>query len=859
MLISRNWLESLLAPEALAGHSDADLGEALTSLGLEIEGVSRVGDELAPLLVGRVDEVQPHPKADRLRLVSLFDGKQIVPVVCGAPNVPPPGGRVVFAPVGATLPGGLQIAAREIRGVGSQGMICSEQELQIGPDGDGIIVLPSDWEPGALLVDQVPGARDTLYELSVTPNRPDALGHVGVAKDLAVKLGVQLRLPQPRLLAQVPELPELVTLSAPQRCGRYLGRAYEGASVGPSPLWLRVRLHRLGLRPINNVVDITNFVLMEWGQPLHAFDRARLDEGRVVVRTAAAKETLRTLDERDLELTAEDLVIADAKRPQALAGVMGGEHSGTEAGSRELLLEAAWFHPAGVRRTARAHQISTDSSHRFERGVDHGAHLTAAAARADALIVELTGARAIGGIERRGELPVAVEITLRPARVDRVLGMSIDPAQAKAVLEGLEVQCDDLDPDRWVCRPPTHRPDLLIEEDLIEELMRHHGLEDLPSAAVVPSSIELERTADDVHREGRHQLHENLLEALRSAGLHEHMSFAFTSAEALEPFEGEVPLSRGVWVGNPMRAQTSVMRTHMLPGLMDALALNLARHGRAVRLFEVGRIYAWPAASTEHTGPTAAIDAQLPQEWRRAAILMSDGGASEGHESIDGSDLTGTLLHVLERIGVAARIVMVPPGEQGQAVPWLHPGAQARLHTLGPRTQTIGRLGEVHPDLRDRYDLPAEARCWYAELWFEALPTPSPERYRAVPRFPSTSRDLSLEIPDDLPAGAVVEALAEAASHKLNQIVADKLGAETVRLTPLRLVGEPTAVHEAIEVIEEYRGQGVPAGHRALLLRLHYGAAERSVTDTEVQALHEQVVESALDELKKGATSIRRR
>ena len=842
MLISRAWLQQLIGGDPLP--SDAELAALVTSLGLEVESVTRVGDRLSSIVVGRVESIEPHPDAKKLRLVQLFDGHEVRPVVCGAPNVPPPGGKVAFAPVGTVLPGGLEIAAREIRGVPSYGMICSEAELEIGADHDGIMVLPDAWEAGDRLCDRVPGVIDTIFELGITPNRPDALGHVGVARDLAVKLGRPLVLPAAEVAA-APRNESLVTLERPERCGRYLGHAYEGARVGPSPLWLRVRLHRVGLRAINNVVDITNLVLMEWGQPLHAFDRQRLAQGRVVVRAARAGEPLTTLDEQTLELDAEDLVIADAERPQALAGVMGGADSGVDVGTTTLLLEAAWFSPTHVRRTARRHQISTDSSHRFERGVDHDLGLTRANARARALIEELTGARCVGGFEAIGEPPARPVIELRLARAKMLLGMEVAPDEARRILHGLEVEIDDADPERWRCRPPTHRPDLEREVDLVEELMRHHGLDDLPLPP--GTQTRLAETVAHVESEQRLDFQNAMMDALLHAGLHEQLSFVFTREEALRPFESEVPLQRAVRLTNPMRVQASIMRTHMLPGLLDALAVNVARHARGVRLFEVGRTYQWGAQARTHHGPTAEIDAQLPIETPRAAVLLSDGERTEQGTSVDARDVAGILLATLERLGLRGRVTAVAAEDRAT---YLHPGVQARVeieHADGSRV--VGRFGEVHPDLMSTWEQP-EVRAFYGELWVDAMPTAPTPRYRDLPRFPSTSRDLSLEIPIDLPAAVVVAALRDAA----DRIETSRPPAEDV---PRLAAGDRG--REAIEVREDYRGEGIPAGARALLLRLHYRARERSVTDAEVQELHAAIVERACETLRPRAPGIRSR
>ncbi len=832
MLISRQWIESLMAPAEGERLDDEAFGDAVTSLGLEVEGVTRFGADLRTVVVAEVKAIESHPNADKLRLVDVFDGERTIKVVCGAPNVPDPGGKIAFARLGSVLPGGFNIGAREIRGVHSEGMICAEEELGIGPDGDGIMVLPSEWSPGTPLPDLVPGIEDTIFELGITPNRPDALGHVGVAADLAVKLQRATQPPHASL-ADVPEAEGLVTLGAPERCGRYIGRTFEGAQVGPSPLWMRVRLHRLGLRPINNVVDITNYVLMLWGQPLHAFDRDRLGGGRVVVRLASAGERMTTLDDAQLELSPEDLVIADAERPQALAGVMGGKDSGVEPGATQLLLETAWFQPGFVRASARRHGLNTDSSYRFERGADFGSRLQGACATAEQLIVELAGATVTGGIDVAGEVPSIAAIALRATRVTALLGMDIPAAEVERVLGGLDVAVELAGEGAWSCTPPTHRPDLVCEEDLIEELVRHYGLDRLPAEPSMPSEPPGMRV-DPAQREAdaRALLEDAVLDAMRSENLQEVLSFAFTDPADLRPFG--VPTERSVEVANPLRIQTSVMRTHMMPGLLRAASLNVARHARPIRVCEVGRIYDWPRAAASANGPTADVDAMLPRERRRAAFLIC--GGARGAESYAGSNVATIAASVLARLGAAATLRPAEP-----TAPWLHPGVQARVH-VGART--VGEVGEVHPDLMKQFEFPEGIRAYYGELWLEALAGGHVARHQALPRFPSTSRDLSLEIPIAMAAATVVDALsaAEAAAEHAD---------DGPRLTRGDTAGG------SIEIVEDYRGQGVPEGHRALLLRLHYRAPGRSVTDEEVQTLHGAVVEAALAALKASVPSIR--
>lgn len=856
MLISHTWLVSLLDLRGPAPRPD-QLAKLLTDLGLEVEGIHHHGAGLETILVGEIRGKTPHPQASKLTVVDLFDGEQTLSVVCGASNLPPVGGKVAFAPVGTRLPGGLEIAPRELRGVASQGMICSETELEIGVEGDGILILPDHFAAGAALHTLVPGIVDTILELGVTPNRPDALGHVGVARDVAAQLASRQNggggLKRAHLRASVATTDaRLVTIDAQDGCGRYLGYALEGVRVGPSPLWLRVRLHRLGLRPISNVVDVTNLVLMEYGQPLHAFDRDRLAEGRVVVRRARHDEGLRTLDGVERTLDSRDLVIADAADAQAIAGVMGGATSMVHAGTTQILLEAAWFAPAGIRASARRQGLGTDASYRFERGVDHGVGLEHAALRALNLLEELTGGRCVARHEALGTRPQRAKIGLRPARAEQLLGVAVPADEARAVLRGLEVEVDERDPANWACLAPTHRPDLQREVDLIDELLRHHGLDHVPARACVPREARPAASADPMTVRADH-----VADGLREAGLQEIVSLAFVAEDKLRHFAAEVPEDRYVRVANPMRG-AGVMRTHMLPGLLDALAHNLAHnlahHGRAVRLFEIGRVYAWPEGQVDaerFAAGTRSVDVQLPVERTRAGVLLY--ASTRGHA--DPRVVTGAVAHALGRLGHRLHLSR---GTGGRG--YLHPGVQVELAIAGtatpatpatPATTTttvdtlVGFAGELHPALLSAWGLPDGARVVYGELELEAVPDPAVATAREIPRFPATSRDLSLEIPVALPAAEVVAALRDAAHARLAS------GEDPVRLQDSGEGG--------VEVLEDYRGAGVPDAHRALLLRLHYAAAGRSVTDAEVQALHAAIVEHACARLRGQAPSVRPR
>ncbi|MEE9386521.1 MAG: phenylalanine--tRNA ligase subunit beta [Nannocystaceae bacterium] len=815
MLISCRWINEFLVGAADAVIEVEAMSAALTSLGLEVEGAVRYGAGLESVLVGELRGVLPHPAADRLSVARIFDGAVEHAIVCGASNLPEAGGKVAFAPVGTVLPDGTTIEARAVRGETSRGMICSESELDLGTDAAGILNLPSEWEAGERLVDRVAAIEDTVLDISLTPNRPDALGHIGVARDLAVKLGRALRLPE---VADVPKtrLAGLVELLEPSRCGRYCGYALEDFTVGRSPLWLRVRLHRLGLRPINNAVDTSNYVLLEFGQPLHVFDRAHMLGAGVRIRCARAGESLATLDGATLELQADELVIADESTPHALAGVMGGAASMVTEGSKRVLLEAAWFHPAGVRRAARHHQLHTDASHRFERGVDHGRGLDLASRRALLLLIRLGGARCVGYSEAHGECPAQLQIVLRPHRIDALLGLKVDPAEAMRILEGLGVVVDSGDMAGWLCTLPTHRPDLTREVDLIGEVIRVHGFANLPDVAPRTGRGTVARR--DPAQERRRNRSRQLLLAAQEVGLNECLTLAFSSPEKLAtlPLEGHA-----VHLSNPMRSQASVMRTHLLAGLLDVAKLNASRHGYDLRLFELGRTYAWPPVPVVGTGPTAEFDAKLPLEREHLGILL-------GGEKLDAADLVSGVIRLLTRMGYDPEIRPLTPGPSSTH---LHPGGAGSIALREEQgLVVVGALGEVHPDLARAWDISGRYRIYYADIDVAALPPRPISRFGGIPRHPATSRDISLDAPLSLPAADIVEVL-----RRVGVECAQLLGDET-RLD----VGD--ASRNVVEVVEDYRGEGVACGRRALLIRLHYRAPGRSVTDSEVQSLHDRIV-----------------
>ena len=644
MRASYQWLKELTGIDA----SPEDMAEKLTAVGLEVEAIHRFP---APdkVVVAEVRALRPHPKRDKLRLVTLTDGSAEDEIVCGAPNVPEPGGRVLFAQLGAALPTEsgepFVISERAIGGVPSRGMICSESELGIGAGGEGIFVFGdvSGAEapaPGTPLAEALP-VGDAVFEIGLTPNRPDCLGHLGIARDLAAIYGVPFSPPTPpapplRAEGAVPPADARVALAWGEggrevaleddagvasfaidiadaaRCPRYGAAFVLGATVKPSPFWLRYRLHVLGLRSISNLVDATNLVMLERGHPIHGFDLAKLRGTRIEVRLATEGETLETLDGEERELSTDDLLICDGEGPVALAGVMGGANSEIEAATRHVAIECAYFDPRSVRRTSRRTGLHTDASHRFERGVDPNA-VPAVLARAAQLMAELGGGVALAeGLDVVAAAHEAPRITLRRERLDALLGYPVPkdvPARVLAALGATDIAEDD---GSVTVTAPSWRPDLHREVDLIEEVARIHGYEHVPTAVprVRPSAT---GTAPRIRFERA------LREQAAAAGLFEAVSYSFVAASELAA--ARAPTAT-VALANPLSEERSVMRTSLLPGLMAAARQALRRQAPEVLLFELGRVFAptgdrlpeetpgsacsWPAARAAGSGPSGS-------------------------------------------------------------------------------------------------------------------------------------------------------------------------------------------------------------------------------------------------------------
>lgn len=832
MKVSVAWLRALIPSFESSSFASLDakgIAARLTGVGLEVEAIHRFGEGLEPVVLARVVSTRPHPSRSGLQLVTVDRGGGTQEVVCGAKNVPPPGGMVVLAPLGTHLPAaaggkGMTIAPRAIAGVTSEGMLCSESELGIGfgtpkagaaeDDGHsdaGILVLPDDFAaPGTPLRDAIPTVMDDILEIGVTPNRPDALGHVGVARELAAILGLPWQFPSASLAERLDERETgsvaRVTIdeAARERCPHYGALAVFDVSIAASPLWIRYRLHALGVRSISNVVDVTNLVMLEFGHPLHAFDLDHLDGPAIHVRLAREGEEVVTLDGEKRTLVADDLVICDGGpnggKPVALAGVMGAGNSEISSSTKRVLLECAYFDPRSVRRTARRHGLHTESSHRFERGVDPSGVETVLA-QAGSLTGHLShGALSKAPLHVVGARPTRVSIPYRHGRLEQLLGMKVERAEAQGILErlGCELRFEGgvrFEGDVAIVLAPTHRPDLGREVDLIEEVARVIGFERIPTEAP-PIKPQLPRPVGVTERRARL--------TCRDLGLSEAVSYGFASPKELEILGAPAPVVR---LQNPLGEERSVMRTSLLPGLLAGLRRSRNRGERRVRLFEVGARFL--------AGGDEAAKGLCDEVSSLAVVLAGprDTWLGQGDE-VDVWDAKGIALEIVARMcGREGEVSLL--GEQRPS--HLHPrGAASVSVPNGDGLTTVGTFGPLHPDVVDALELDGPAMVIELDLRaIGALGAPIAQ-FSPLPAVPSSTRDLALEVDEPVVAGELGKALRQGAG--------------------------PLCV--SVEVFDVYRGKGVTAGRKSVAFRLTYRDPNgtRTLTDAEVDAANQKAL-----------------
>jgi phenylalanyl-tRNA synthetase beta chain len=775
----------------------AAIAARFTAAGLEVEGTTAFGLGAEACVIASVVSTRPHPSRSGLRLVTVDRGGAQQEVVCGAPNVPDAGGLVVLAPLGTHLPAkGMTIERRTIAGVASEGMLCSESELGLGDEAGGILVLPAGTaSPGAPLVKVLPGARDTILEIGLTPNRPDGLGHVGLAREAAAlfELAFVPPVPEPPAQTRDEDLTGFITVTIEdaERCPHFGAGVMLDVRVAPSPLEVRWRLVSLGVRPISNLVDVTNLVMLEGGHPMHAYDLDRVRGRKIVVRRAAEGETLVTLDGVTRTLTADDLVICDGEAPVGLGGVMGGGNSEITAETTRVLLECAYFDPRGVRRTARRHGLHTEASHRFERGVDWG-DTSWVLARAASLVSKLAGG--VGVREPRVFEAQALSrrtVSLRHERITATLGVTVPHGDSLATLDRLGFGRRASQPGMDVWEVPSFRPDVSREIDLVEEVARVRGFDAIP--AILPAIC---ATRDAGPREALARRARNAGVAM---GLSEAITLAFASPRDLELVFAAPAV---VTLQNPLGERGTVMRTSLLPGLLHALARARRQSEHDARLFTVGTLFLAPS--------TAAGGGAPDERLSFTAVLAGDRPAwLHRPEAVDVWDAKGVAVGLVERMLRKTPAVRLLQGSDRPA--HLHPRGAASIEVDGRR---VGVLGPVHPDVLQGFDLDDGALVVEIDLQTLEAVGAQPARFAAIPRFPASTRDLAVVVKDGVPAGDVEHAVREAGGD----------------------------LAERVALFDRFAGGNVPPGHASLAFHVVYRAADRTLTDVEVDQRHAHVV-----------------
>ncbi|MEJ5348559.1 MAG: phenylalanine--tRNA ligase subunit beta [Desulfosoma sp.] len=777
-----------------------ELAERLTMVGLEVEAVEKPYAYLKTVVVGRVTAVEAHPEADKLKICRVEDGVGERRIVCGAPNVAV-GQHVPLALPGTVLPSGMVLQETTIRGQLSQGMLCSQKELQLGEDASGIWILPQDTPVGRSLA-EVFDLDDVRLDVSITPNRGDCLSMVGIAREAAAICGTSVRYPTITVQETGPKIESLasVTLEDSVGCPRYAARLIQGVTVGPSPEWMKRRLESAGIRSINNIVDVTNYVLLELGQPLHAFDYDRLHEGRIVVRRAYAGEKFVTLDGVERTLFDDTLLICDGRGPVAIAGIMGGLESEITPSTTRVLIESAYFQPECIRRSSRKLGLRTESSYRFERGVDPEGVLRAAD-RAAQLMLELAGGSIAQGCLDAYPVPIArPRITLRVPKVNQFLGMDLSAQKMADVLRSLEMDVEAVDADTLQVTPPSFRLDVTREVDLAEEVARLVGYDQVP---VTHAQVPLYSDPVDPHAQTRWEI-KRLLEA---AGYHEVLTFSFTSEKALRSlgFSEDDFRLQPVRLLNPLSEEQAVMRTSLLAGLLQTARLNLDRGNLDVRLFELSKVFLPQPGQL------------LPREDHHLAGVMvgrRDPRAVYGAEdTVDYTDVKGVVEEVLAALYLDESQVRFT---REKIPPYSDPRFSATLEVKGV---PVGSLGRLHPDVQEAFDLKREV--YYFELDFEALfalRNPHPG-FTPLPKFPSVIRDMALIVEAKLP-------------------VAEPLSF-------IRSLSEPLV--ESVFIFDLYRGKPLADHQKGVGYRIVYRAADRNLTDEEVNAVHRRITDQVLD------------
>jgi phenylalanyl-tRNA synthetase beta chain len=794
MLVSLKWLKDYVDIRI----SLAELVDQLTMVGLEVEAVKEIGSLFKNVVVAKILSLKPHPATDNCFICEVTTGGSTFPVVCGAGNIRT-GDVVPLAKIGASMPGGYTIRSSKIRGEISKGMLCSEQELGIGCDAAGIMILPGNLSIGEDL-SKVLDLEDTVLDIAITPNRSDCLSIIGIAREVAAITGLKLKYPD----IVVPESEEdinritSVDILDPDLCPRYSARMIKNVEIKPSPFWMRRRLEAIGLRAIDNIVDITNYVMMELGQPLHAFDFRFLEEGRIVVRRSREGELFTSLDEKERILESDTLMICDGVKPVAIAGIMGGLNSEVKDDTRTILLESAYFAPAAIRKSAKSLGMVTDAAFRFGRGVDPEGVIRALN-RAARFMADISG-----GIVCKGyidQYPKTVEtardILLRRRRVNDVLGTNIDAGEITRILECLDMMVQREGDGIYRVTPPTYRVDITREIDLIEEVARLYGYDHIP-VTLPPVSVVT------VTKDRKKNLLDSIRKCLGGSGYSEVITYSFISPAFADGLglAADDGRRKNVKIRNPLTEDQSVMRSTLIYGLLETMKRNANNGCFDLKVFEMGRVF------FHHK------DGELPIEKNMIGCLITGMRYADLWSSkmyADFYDIKGCIENILDGLRISGLKFRSDYRET-----FLHSGKSCGVYV---GDTLIGGVGEVHPDILMRMDLKNVAYVYEIDLDILADLCSGEVLYKDLPRFPSVVRDVAFVIGQEMEADKMLN-------------LAMDMGKELL---------------EKVSVFDVYSGKSIAHGKKSLGLRFTYRAADRTLTDDEVNQVHGVIVKSIID------------
>ncbi|MFO7667324.1 MAG: phenylalanine--tRNA ligase subunit beta [Desulfobacterales bacterium] len=798
MKVSLSWLKDYVNIEM----DVRDLASALTMAGLEVESVTNPFDYLGNVLVGRIVEIRPHPNAAKLKLCRVDTGNSIVQVVCGAPNI----AENIFAPLalpGTVFPDGSILKTCDIRGQLSEGMLCSEKELELGDNKSGVMILSNTPKAGTKISEAL-SLSDFVLEIGLTPNRSDCLSVIGIAREIAAIQKLKVVYPDKRQPDRKNEILKhtSVKIEAPEHCPRYAAALVTNITVSESPFWLRKRLLSIGQRPINNIVDITNFVMMECGQPLHAFDFNRLAENRIVVRTAEKGETFVTLDQKERILDPEMLMICDGKKPVAIAGVMGGLNSEIGKSTKSVLIESAYFDPLSIRKTSKKLGLSTEASFRFERGLDPLGTVNALM-RAAHLMTGIGNGKLIGGvIDENPIVHDVVSIELSISETGRLLGMELNSENIKSCLESIEFDVENIDEDTLKVIPPSFRVDITRSVDLIEEAARLYGYNSIPTTFPLMHAETTQPLKTLV-------LRNNIKNILAGLSFTETINYSFINELSCDQLRlnSNDTKRRHLHVINPINEEQGIMRTSLIPGLLETMRRNLSQQVRNLKLFETGNIFLSMGQDT------------LPEEVEMVAGLWTGDRYNSAwyakETSCDFYDMKGIVEGLMSGLNINnIRFTKMP----FELCCYTKQGYTAQVTIEG---RLIGIVGEVHSEVLRNFNLKQKAFIFELNCNTILDLAKMANRSRPLPKFPFTARDISIIISKDIEAMSIIE--------KLN--------------------GFGEKLIENTQLFDVFDGGPVPPGKRSVSVRIIYRSSEKTLEDNEVNGIHINITNRLLKEL----------